>query len=32
MITLTFRIVASALYLIAKMFGMTYNEVNVVGY
>ena len=32
MITFTFRLVATALYNIAQMFGMTYNEVNVLAY
>ena len=32
MITFTFRMVATALYNIAQMFGMTYNEVNVLAY
>ena len=32
MITFTFRLVATALYNIAQMFSMTYNEVNVLAY
>ena len=32
MVTFTFRLVATALYNIAQMFGMTYNEVNVLAY
>ena len=32
MITFTFRLVATALYNIAQMFDMTYNEVNVLAY
>ena len=32
MITFTFRLVATALYNIVQMFGMTYNEVNVLAY
>ena len=32
MITFIFRLVATALYNIAQMFGMTYNEVNVLAY
>lgn len=32
MITQTFRFVASALYAIAKMFGLTYNQVNILAY
>ena len=32
MITFTFRLVVTALYNIAQMFGMTYNEVNVLAY
>ncbi len=32
MITLTFRLVATVLYNIATLFGMTYNEVNVLAY
>ena len=32
MITFTFRLIATALYNIAQMFGMTYNEVNVLAY
>ena len=32
MVTFTFRLVATALYNIAQMFDMTYNEVNVLAY
>ncbi len=32
MITLTFRLVATVLYNIGQLFGMTYNEVNVLAY
>ena len=32
MITLTFRLVATVLYNIATLLGMTYNEVNILAY
>ena len=32
MITLTFRLVATVLYNLGQLFGLTYNEVNVLAY
>lgn len=32
MITFTFRLVATVLYNIGQLFGMTYNEVNILAY